>query len=65
MSFTVSRTAERCIIAKYPIRKNYVRNKPGCGRKHKALEKKIIITAKTIAIKLVPSGYEASRSSAN
>ncbi|GAA6106518.1 histone H2A.Z-specific chaperone CHZ1-like [Tachysurus ichikawai] len=42
--FTVSRTAVRCIIAKYK-ETNSVRNKPVRGRKHKisrTLERKIV-----------------------
>uniref|UniRef100_A0A3B4U8C2 Tc1-like transposase DDE domain-containing protein n=1 Tax=Seriola dumerili TaxID=41447 RepID=A0A3B4U8C2_SERDU len=70
--FTVSRTAVRCIIAKYK-ETNYVRNKPGRGRKYKipkTLERKIVkdvsknprSSAKMIVADLASSGVDVSRS---
>ena len=69
--FTVSKTAVRCIIAKYK-ETNSVRNKPGCGRKHKisrTLERKIVrdvskmpqTSAKMIVSDLASSGVDVSR----
>lgn len=69
--FMVSRTAVRCIIAKYKETKS-VKNKPGRGRKRKiskTLERKIIrdvnknprTSAKTIVAELASSGLDVSR----
>lgn len=69
--FTVSRTAVRCIIAKYK-ETNSVRNKPGRGRKCKisrTLERKIVrdvskmprTSAKMIVADLASSGVDVSR----
>lgn len=69
--FTVSRTAVRCIIAKYK-ETNSVRNKPGRGRKRKisrTLERKIVrdvskmprTSAKMIVADLASSGVDVSR----
>uniref|UniRef100_A0A8C4HA72 Transposase Tc1-like domain-containing protein n=1 Tax=Dicentrarchus labrax TaxID=13489 RepID=A0A8C4HA72_DICLA len=67
--FTVSRTAVRCIIAKYK-ETNSVRNKPGHGRKlniSRTLEKKDVsknpqTSAKMIVADLASSGVDVSRS---
>ncbi|KAI4831060.1 hypothetical protein KUCAC02_002661 [Chaenocephalus aceratus] len=69
--FTVSRTAGRCIIAKYK-ETHSVRNKPGRGRKRKmsrTLERKIVrdvsknprTPAKMIVADLASSGVDVSR----